>query len=301
VAYRFADYAQIMFEALDVADWLTINEPKTVVDTAYRFGVHAPGLSDDARAFVVLHHLLLGHGLAVRALRAGGGRRRIGPALNLAPVYPADDSAEAARAARHADGLENRVYLDPVFKGRYPADTMEWIARRSPMPERILEGDLAAIGEPVDLLGVQYYNPLYIKADSEREFRHATSQAWWQEIYPEGLYDILIRLARDYPRVPLVITENGMPGPDERAPDGQVHDPARIEFLRGHLAALHRAMRDGAAVEAYHVWSLLDNFEWAEGYDQRWGIVHVDYPTQRRTPKDSALWYRDFIKTGELE
>jgi beta-galactosidase len=301
VAYRFADYAQIMFDALDVRDWLTINEPKTVVDAGYRSGVHAPGFNDDSRAFVALHHLLLGHGLAVQALRAGGGDRRIGPALNLSPIYPADDDPATAQAVRHVDGLENRLYLDPVFGRGYPADMMAWIAERGPLPERIVDGDLTTIGTPVDLLGVQYYNPLYMRADNEREFRHTTSQAWWQEIYPEGLYDILQRLTRDYPRVPLVITENGMPAPDSPGPDGQVHDPARVEFLRGHLTALHRAVQEGVNVTAYYVWSLLDNFEWAEGYAQRWGIVHVDHPSMRRTLKDSALWYQGLIRDGVLE
>jgi beta-galactosidase len=306
VAKRFADYAQIMFDALDVPAWITINEPKTVVDAGYRQGVHAPGFRDDARAFVALHHLLLAHGLAVRALRASGGDRAIGPALNLSPVYPADAPSGGPRddtledAVRHVDGLENRLYLDPVLKGRYPADTLRWIAARSPMPERIADGDMEIIGERVDLLGVQYYTPHYVTATGERAYRHPRSQAWWQEIHPEGLYDLLVRLARDYGDVPLVITENGMPAADEADRDGAVRDPWRVDFLRGHLDAVRRAVADGARVTGYHVWSLLDNFEWAEGYRQRWGLVYVDYPTQRRICKDSALWYRDLIKTREL-
>ncbi|MEV5410477.1 GH1 family beta-glucosidase [Thermopolyspora sp. NPDC052614] len=300
VAKRFADYARIMFDALDVRDWLTLNEPKTVVEAGYQHGVHAPGFRDDARAYVALHHLLLAHGLAVQALRSSGGDRRIGPALNLTPVYPAGSGPKSQRAVRHADGLENRLYLDPILKGHYPDDTLQWIAARSPMPTLIADGDLTIISERVDLLGVQYYTPRYVTDDGEREYRHPTTQAWWQEIHAEGMYDLLLRITRDYGDVPLVITENGMPAPDEPDADGAVRDPWRVNFLRDHLDAVRRAVADGARVEGYHLWSLLDNFEWAEGYRQRWGIVYVDYATQRRTLKDSALWYRDFIKTRDL-
>jgi beta-glucosidase len=297
----FADYAEVVYDALDIRDWLTINEPKTVVEAGYQMGIHAPGVTDPARSFVVLHHLHLAHGLAVQALRAAHPGRRIGPALNLTPVYPADGTAAAREQARFHDGLENRIYLDPIFNGRYPADTLAWIAARSPMPERIMEGDLATISEPIDLLGVQYYNPKYVDGTGERVFRHPVSQAPWLEIYPEGLFDLLVRLKRDYREVPLVITENGLPTLDEPGDDGRVHDTGRLDYYRGHLAALHRAMGEGVRVEGYHAWSLLDNFEWAEGYSQRFGLVHVDYATQRRTPKDSALWYRDVIRRGRLD
>ncbi|WP_433225105.1 GH1 family beta-glucosidase [Microtetraspora malaysiensis] len=299
-AERFADYAEIVFDALPVRDWLTVNEPKTVVDCGYRNGIHAPGVRDDARAFVALHHLLLGHGLAARRLHTGHPGRRIGPALNLHPSYPADESPEALAAARHQDGLENRLYLDPILKGRYPEDTLAWIAERSPMAEHIREGDLAVISEPIDLLGVQYYTPIFVDGAGERVITNPRAQAEWLEIYPEGLHDVLVRLRRDYDGVPLVITENGLATVDAPDADGRVHDDERIAYLHGHLRAMHRAMAEGARVEAYHVWSLLDNYEWAEGYSQRFGIVHVDYATQRRTPKDSALWYRDVIESGEI-
>ncbi|MCC5577555.1 beta-glucosidase [Microtetraspora sp. AC03309] len=299
-AERFADYAEIVFGALHVRDWVTINEPKTVVDCGYREGIHAPGVKDDARAFVALHHLLLGHGLASQRLHAGHPGRRIGPALNLHPSYPADESPEALAAARHQDGLENRLYLDPIFKGRYPEDTMAWIAERGPMRDHIQEGDLATISEPIDLLGVQYYTPIFVNGEGERVFTHPRAQAEWLEIYPEGFHDILVRLEKDYGGVPLVITENGLATVDAPGPDGRVRDTERIDYLRDHLTAMHRAMAEGARVEAYHVWSLLDNYEWAEGYSQRFGIVRVDYETQKRTPKDSALWYRDVIKSGEV-
>jgi beta-glucosidase len=299
-AARFADYASIVFEALEIGDWLTINEPKTVVESGYRYGVHAPGIRDDARAYVACHHLLLAHGLASQALHALRPDARIGPALNLHPTYPADDTPEAREAAWHRDGLENRLYLDPIFRGRYPEDTLRWLAERGPIREHILDGDLAIISEPVDLLGVQYYTPVFVNGAGERVFRHPRAQAEWLEIYPEGLHDILVRLRDDHPGVPLVVTENGMPALDRIGLDGRVRDDDRIAFLRDHLLAMHRAIEEGAPVEGYHVWSLLDNFEWAEGYGQRFGIVYVDYPTLRRVPKDSALWYRDVIKNGEL-
>jgi beta-glucosidase len=299
-AARFADYAEIMFDALHIRDWITVNEPKTIVDCGYRFGSHAPGFEDDARAFVACHHMLLAHGLATRISHERHPGRRIGPALNLHPTYPADDTQEARQAARLQDGVENRLYLDPIFKGFYPEDTLRWISERSPMRDHILEGDLATISEPIDILGVQYYTPVFVNGAMERVYVHPRAQAEWLEIYPEGFYDLLVRLKADYPGVPLIITENGLPTTDEPGPDDRVRDVGRIEYLRDHLSAMHRAMKEGAQVEGYHVWSLLDNFEWAEGYSQRFGIVYVDYSTQRRIPKDSALWYRDVVKSGEL-
>ncbi|MEV7969507.1 GH1 family beta-glucosidase [Sphaerisporangium sp. NPDC088356] len=299
-AERFADYAEIMFDALDIRDWLTINEPKTVVECGYRWGIHAPGVQDDGRAFVALHHLLLAHGRAARVLHDRHPGRRVGPALNLHPTYAADDAPETAKAVWHQDGLENRLYLDPIFTGAYPEDTLEWISERSPMAAHVLDGDLAVISEPIDVLGVQYYNPNFIDAEGNRVLKHPTAQLDWLEIYPRGLYDTLTRLRADYPEVPIVVTENGVPAPDVVGPDGVIDDAGRVTFLRDHLAAVRDALAEGVPVEGYYVWSLLDNFEWAEGYSARFGIVHVDYATQKRTLKNSALWYRDVIATGRL-
>lgn len=302
-AERFAEYAEIVYDALDIRDWFTVNEPKTVVDCGYRWGIHAPGVQDEGRAFVALHHLLLGHGLASRVLHERHPGRRVGPALNLHPTYAADetdDDPALARVVWDRDGLENRVYLDPVFKGAYPADTLEWIAERSPMPRYIRDGDLDVISEPVDLLGVQYYNSQFLDREGNRVLKYPTAQLDWLEIHPRGLYDLLVRLKDEYPAVPIVITENGMCSPDEAGPDGRVDDPARVEFLRDHLDCVGDAIAAGVPVEGYCVWSFLDNFEWAEGYGPRFGIVHVDYETQRRTPKSSALWYRDVIAAGDV-
>ncbi|MGW4295653.1 GH1 family beta-glucosidase [Micromonospora chersina] len=301
-AERFADYADAVFRALGdrVPVWLTVNEPKTVVQNGYLWGHHAPGRQDPAAAYLVAHHLQLAHGLAVRALRAAGVGGRIGPALNLHPCYPADDTAEAASATRLYDGYENRLYLDSIFKGAYPEDVLADLGADSRMVRGVRDGDLKIISSPVDLLAVQYYTPIYVTGQGGTVRRWPTSEAEWQQIYPEGMYDILTRVTRDYGRVPITITENGLPCPDTLAADGTVDDSARIDFLRDHFAAAHRAIRDGVPLESYHVWSLLDNFEWAEGYEQRWGLVYVDYPTQRRVLKRSAHWYRDVIRRNGL-
>ncbi|MFG1660777.1 GH1 family beta-glucosidase [Micromonospora chersina] len=301
-AERFADYADAVFRALGdrVPVWLTVNEPKTVVQNGYLWGHHAPGRQDPAAAYLVAHHLQLAHGLAVRALRAAGVGGRIGPALNLHPCYPADDTAEAATATRLYDGYENRLYLDSIFKGAYPEDVLADLGADSRMVRGVRDGDLKIISSPVDLLAVQYYTPIYVTGQGDTVRRWPTSEAEWQQIYPEGMYDILTRVTRDYGRVPITITENGLPCPDTLAADGTVDDSARIDFLRDHFAAAHRAIRDGVPLESYHVWSLLDNFEWAEGYEQRWGLVYVDYPTQRRVLKRSAHWYRDVIRRNGL-
>ncbi|GAB2957768.1 GH1 family beta-glucosidase [Micromonospora polyrhachis] len=302
VAHRFADYADAVFRGLgaEVATWLTINEPKTVVQNGYLQGHHAPGRQDPAAAYLVAHHLQLAHGLAVQAFRGSGEPGRIGPALNLHPCYPADDSAAAEAATRLYDGYENRLYLDSILKGRYPADVLADLGPDSRMVRGIRDGDLAIISAPVDLLAVQYYTPIYVTNDGGSVRRWPTSQAEWQQIYPAGMYDILTRVTRDYGDVPLTITENGLPTPDRPDADGTIDDTGRISFLRDHLAAAHRAITDGVPLESFHVWSLLDNFEWNEGYDQRWGLIYVDYATQERILKRSGHWYRQVIAANVI-
>ncbi|GIJ47783.1 beta-glucosidase [Virgisporangium aliadipatigenens] len=278
-AQWFGDYAEIVFRALGDATptWLTINEPKTIVQLGYADGVHPPAKRDRAAAQAVMHHLNLAHGTAVRRLRAALPGQRIGPALNLSPVVH-DGNADPAQVTA-ADIFENRRFLDPLFKGAYP----------SGVEAPVRDGDLALISAPNDVLAVQYYNPATLGGK-----KFPTSQATWEQIYPQGMYDLLVRLKRDYGDIPLMITENGAPFPDTLEGD-RVHDPQRTAYIRDHIAAMKKAIAEGVNVEAYHVWSLLDNFEWTEGYGQRWGIVYVDYPTQRRILKDSALWYRDMI------
>jgi len=239
----------------------SINEPKTVVQNGYLYGSMAPGKRDPVAAAVASHHLALGRGLAVQALRASGGAGRIGPALNLAPAYPADPGDEGARkAAVLADGNENRVYLDPVLKGSYPQDVIAALPAdaRAAIQAAIHDGDLATIGSKV-------------------------------------------RLKKDYGDIPLVVTENGIPeAGDVKPAGGKLDDQDRIAYLRDHLTAAHSAIASGVRLEGYHLWSLLDNFEWAEGYSQRWGIVYVDFASQQRTPKASATWYRDVIARNAI-
>ena len=302
VAYRFADYAEVVFRALgtEIPAWLTINEPKTVVQNGYTHGHHAPGFQDPAAAHLVGHHLQLAHGLSVVAMRSTGIKARIGPAFNLHPAYPADDTPEAAERARLLDGYENRFYLDSVFRGSYPADVVADLGPDSRFARGIRDGDLKLIAQPVDLLAVQYYCPLYVTGDGHAVECWPTSEASWQQIYPAGLYDILTRVHRDYGDVPMSITENGVPTADILADDGSVNDPGRIVFLRDHFAAAHRAIGDGVRLESYHVWSLLDNFEWNQGYAERWGLIYVDYASQRRILKRSARWYRGVIAGNEV-
>ncbi|MEU8332033.1 GH1 family beta-glucosidase [Micromonospora sp. NPDC048839] len=299
-AHRFADYADVLFRALGdrVPSWLTINEPKTVVQNGYLTGHHAPGRQDPDAAYLVAHHLQLAHGLAVGTLRASGSDSRIGPALNLHPCYPADDSAQAAAAAHLYDGYENRLYLDSLLKGSYPEDLLADLGPQSRMVQGIRDGDLKIISAPIDLLAVQYYTPIYVTGDGGTVRRWATTEAEWQQIYPDGMYDLLTRVTRDYGPIPLTITENGLPTADTLGADDTVQDTGRISFLRDHLTAVHRAISAGVPLESFHVWSLLDNFEWDAGYDQRWGLVYVDYPTQRRVLKSSATWYRSVITDG---
>jgi beta-glucosidase len=300
-AQWFADYAAAVFQALGdgVPTWLTINEPKTIVQNGYLYGGMAPGKRDPVAAAVAAHHLALGHGRAVQALRANGGAGRIGPALNLAPAYPAKPDDEGAKkAAVLADGNENRVYLDPIFKGSYPQDVIEALPAdaRSAVTAAIRDGDLAITGAKVDVLGVNYYNPVYVSASGQYVTLKPTSVATWEQIYPQGLTDVLVRLKRDYGDIPLVVTENGIPDAGTVKPvDGKLDDQDRITYLKDHLTAAHSAIASGVRLEGYHLWSLLDNFEWAEGYTQRWGIVYVDFDSQKRTPKGSATWYRDVI------
>ncbi|MDI1462368.1 GH1 family beta-glucosidase [Catellatospora sp. KI3] len=302
-AYRFAEYAATVAQALGdvVPNWLTLNEPKTIVQNGYLSGTHAPGKQDPGAAYVVAHHQLLAHGLAVQAMRPHlGATGRIGPALNLHPCYPADDSPQAqARTVLH-DGYENRLYLDPILKGSYPQDVLDDLASYSPMQKYILDGDLQVINSPTELLAVQYYTPLYVTAEGDTVTRYPTTEAFWQQIYPEGMYDILTRIKKDYGDIALTITENGLPTPDTLGRDGRVRDNGRIAFLRDHFTEAHRAITDGVNLESYHVWSLMDNFEWAEGYDQRWGLVYVDYATQQRVRKDSADWYSGVIRANGL-
>jgi beta-glucosidase len=308
-AHRFAEYAALVGDRLAdrVALWSTLNEPWCSAFLGYGSGVHAPGRTDPAAAIRAAHHLLLGHGLAAQVLP-----RPVSLVLNLGAVRAVSGTEADAAAARKIDGLINRIFLDPVFRGRYPADVVENTSSIVDWAALVQDGDLKAISAPIDLLGVNYYQPSLVGAG-----RMAAPNPWpgcedvgfpaqdapvtgmdWP-IDPTGLRDILVRVRDDYGDVPLMVTENGAAYADTVV-DGSVHDHARIAYLRDHLAAAHEALRAGVDLRGYYVWSLLDNFEWAYGYSQRFGLIHVDYATQVRTLKDSAYWYRDVISRGGL-
>ncbi len=304
-AERFAEYARAMADELGdvVAQWITHNEPWVVAFLGHAEGRKAPGLRDWPTALRVAHHVLVSHGLAVQALRAGTpAGTPVGITLNLHPQRPVTDTDADRAAARIADGYANRWFLDPVLRGSYPQDLIEVYGRAFGPLEAVLPGDLELIAQPLDFLGVNYYFPHRVAADPASlplGARHAapvgplTSMGWEQD--PSGLHEVLTRVRRDYGDIPIAITENGAAFDDGDVVDGFVDDPARVEYLEGHLAALARAIADGVDVRRYFAWSFLDNFEWEHGYEQRFGLVHVDYATQRRVPKRSGLWYRDHI------
>jgi beta-glucosidase len=241
----------------------------------------------------VAHHLLVSHGLALQALRAAGSRARLGIVLNLAPVVPASTSDDDVAAARLEDGRLVRWYMDPLFGRGYPADVLAHLGSDAP---QVHDGDLAAIAAPMDFLGVNYYSRVIAGAQAGAERLRAgaefTEMGW--EVYPAGLTDLLLRLQRDYPVPPMIITENGAAFRDELV-DGHVHDALRVAYLARHIGAVADALALGAPVTGYMAWSLIDNFEWTRGYAKRFGLAHVDYATQRRTLKDSGRWYRDFL------
>jgi beta-glucosidase len=311
-AYRFADYTELVHARLGdrVEHWTTLNEPWCSAMLGYVEGVQAPGRRDLAAGIHAVHHLLLGHGLAVERLRAAAVRPLdLGITLNLSTAKAATGSPADREAARRADGLGTRIYLDPLWHGRYPQDVVSDLAARGiEIPVR--DGDLAAISAPLDALGVNYYFSMLssgvdergaaVDADGHpvgRGVLHGlpqTAMGW--EIMPEDFAELLTRIGRDYPGVPIVVTENGAAFADQPDESGFVRDLDRIEYLAAHLAAVVAARDAGTDVRGYFVWSLLDNFEWAYGYDKRFGIVRVDYETQRRIPKQSAHWYRDTVR-----
>ena len=311
-AYRFADYAMIVFDALQdrVRMWTTLNEPWCSAMLGYHEGRQAPGRQSFDDAMDAVHHLLLGHGLAAQRMRAAARTPiELGITLNMGTSMPATRSLADQEATRRADGLGVRIYLDPLLRGQYPGDIVDDLSARG-IKLPAVDGDLAIIGEPIDVLGVNYYSShLLSGVDSTGKTEDAdgnpvsstvpmgrpvTAMDW--EIVPEGFTDLLVRLSRDYPGMPMVITENGAAFDDTPDPSGYVADADRTAYLSSHIAAVAAARARGADVRGYFAWSLLDNFEWSYGYAKRFGLVHVDYETQVRTPKQSALWYGDTIR-----
>ncbi|MFJ8647661.1 GH1 family beta-glucosidase [Streptomyces sp. NPDC093546] len=326
-ADRFAAYAELAAEALGdrVRTWITLNEPWCSAFLGYASGVHAPGRTDPVAALRAAHHLNLGHGKAVQALRAAlPAEAAVSLTLNIHHVRALGDGPGDADAVRRVDALANRVFTGPVLEGAYPSDLLEDTAGLTDW-SFVRDADTAVIRQPIDFLGVNYYTPTLVSvadgtpadhsSDGHGNSPHSpwpgaddvvfhrppgstTAMGW--AIDPSGMYDLLLRLKRDFPDLPLVITENGAAFDDYVDPNGEVRDPDRIAYLHGHLAAVHRAIEAGVDVRGYFLWSLLDNFEWGYGYSKRFGAVYVDYPTGRRIPKASAHWYADVARTGTL-
>jgi beta-glucosidase len=299
----FGVYVAAVAERLGdrVRAYATLNEPWCSAHLGYGLGEHAPGLSDLGTALQAAHHLLLAHGRALPILREHAPEAEHGIVLNLNPTHPASDDPADRDAAVRFDGYFNRWFLDPLLRGRYPEDAWAAVGSAAPTVE---PGDMETIAAPLDWLGVNYYSRA-VCADAGPEAAWprsrgvavdapVTAMGW--EIYPEGLHDILTRLPREYGDVPpLYVTENGA-AVDERVGGGQVDDAARIDYLAAHVDAVARAARDGVDVRGYFAWSLMDNFEWARGYEKRFGLVRVDYDTLERTPKASADWFRDLLR-----
>lgn len=296
-AHCFAEYAAQIARRFGsrLASIATLNEPWVVAILGHEMGIFAPGLRSRRTAMQVAHHLLVAHGLAVQAMRAAGCTAPLGIVLNQSPIHAATDCERDIAKARLEDGLIIRWYMDPLLLGRYPEDVLSHLGEDAPA---CAAGDLPLIRQPLDFLGINYYTRNVATA-GERTLdpqarRELTEMGW--EVFPDGLSELLVRLHADYPLPPVYIMENGAAYKD-RLVDGRIADPDRSRYLQDHIAALADALKAGVDVRGYFVWSLLDNFEWADGYSKRFGIVYVDYPTQTRIPKDSALWYRDFLRT----
>jgi beta-glucosidase len=331
-ALRFADYAAIVARALGdaIPMWMTHNEPWCASWVGYARGEHAPGLRDLGLAAAATHHLLLSHGLALQALRSVLPSAQLGIGLNLSPIRAASDHPDDRTAALRCDGNLNRLFLDPLLRGEYPADMLEHYAALKPGFSVMQEGDLGIIAAPIDYLGVNFYAPRTVCAPTRIEAARAagywvpsaapgpddllstdlgavdllrpgverTEMGW--EIEPAALTELLLRVHREYGPHPLYVMENGRAADDYVDPRGAVKDPSRIAYLHAHLGAALDAIAAGASVRGYFVWSLLDNFEWGQGFGRRFGLTWVDYPTGKRIPKASFAWYREVVRAGAL-
>jgi len=298
----FVEYTDLASRRLGdrVKHWITHNEPWCTAFLGHHLGIHAPGERDLALALQVGHHVLVSHGRAVPVIRANVVGAQVGIAPNLYPAHPASAQPQDVAAALRVDGYQNRWFLDPLFGRGYPADMLAVYAEAAPQVE---PGDLDVIGAPIDFLGVNYYSrhvvahapgegPLHCRFVLPQGSEY-TGFEW--EVYPDGLQETLTRVAREYAPRALHVTENGATYPDVVTPDGRIEDEERRRFLERHLMAARSAVQAGVPLGGYFCWSLLDNFEWAEGYDKRFGLTHVDFDTQERRLKASGEWYRAFL------
>jgi beta-glucosidase len=305
-AEAFVEYTDVVSRALGdrIKYWITHNEPWCVSMLSYQIGEHAPGRQDWPAALAAGHHVLLSHGWAVPILRVNSPGSEVGITLNFNGATPASQSPEDLNACRHFDGYFNRWFIEALYNGAYPDDMIADYTAAGYLPATgpgyIQSGDMEAITAPTDFLGVNYYTRAIIGSapDKDRAVGERTDIGW--EIYPEGLYEFLTRIHNEYKPRKMYINENGAAysiGPDET---GRIRDVRRQQYLHDHFVACHRAIEEGAPVEGFFVWSLMDNYEWAKGYSQRFGIVWIDYETQQRIPKDSALWYKQVIADNAI-
>ncbi len=308
-ADRFAEYAQVVFAKLAdrVELWATHNEPGVAAFLGHSTGLHAPGICDYSQAYQAAHHLLLAHGKAVQVFREGGYTGQIGLILNLNGLIPASDSDEDREATQREHDETHALFLDPVFNGAYPQALFDYIGPHQP---KVQAGDAKIVSQPIDFLGLNYYNTDHVSFDIFGGLNKASSTPYsapgWGRtemnwgIHPHGLKAEVLHIKEKYGNPKLYITENGCALTDAPDKKGFVADWSRIDFLRAHLRALHEAIDEGANVHGYFVWSIFDNFEWEHGYGPRFGLVRVDYETLVRTPKQSAYWYRDVIASNTI-
>lgn len=325
-AHRFAEYTALAVDGLGdvVSNWITLNEPWCSAFLGYASGHHAPGRHEGSHAARAAHHLLLGHGLAMNEIRTRRPEAQAGITLNLYSVRAASESPADIDAARRIDGLSNRLFLEPVLQGAYPQDVIEDLGETEWFAEHATPEDLAIIAAPNDFLGINFYSRHTVAAEAPASVEVSTdaagaaatatapsaypgsesvvfvgsgaprTQMGW-EIHPDAMLDVLEMANERAPGLPLYITENGSAYEDVVSSDGGIHDVERTDYLRDHVAACRDAVARGLPLEGYFAWTLIDNFEWSWGYTRRFGIVHVDYDTQVRTPKDSARWFSEFL------
>lgn len=305
---RFAEYAQVVHERLGdrVAHWLTLNEPYCSAFVGHLEGRHAPGIQDEAVAVTALHNLLLAHGKGVSALREAGVTGQVGITCNLTSPHPASERDEDIAACRRLDLYENRMFLDPLFRGAYPVDADQYYAGITDF-SFVRDGDMELISQPIDYFGINYYERHLVEADPAEPVRgwrrvpDAHQTIVGIGVHPEGLREVLERVHREYTTLPLVITETGLAMHDYVDPAREVDDQERIAFYDGHIRAAHEAMQDGVNLFGFFPWSLMDNFEWAWGYGYRFGMYYVDYATQARIPKKSATWFAQVTRANGID